>query len=863
MKRNRIKILCDIALCLVLLLSAIPFAASAQETPWVRDASSSGEIQLKLTGKLNGRGIFVFEGDTITYRHESEAEYPRDVTIDDMPWDDLTKPFKLDYATEAPKAVITSLGGPRTVKLRKSEGYFAIEIDDSVYTWPSYRIVIATKKQAERKTRSLADMRIQRPPSDFGMSATMWFPGMEVPKSGRPAFDEASGATPREESPYQNNPDAPMFKQMYGSFGFIDTTTPKKTWEEGIRERKITLEGQFFGNGTFIFEGNTITYRHETREYPSTLTVNDVIWGTPIKPFLLPFKIEAAEFELKQTQGDRPVRLTKVSDDRFEVFFKDPEEPPGSTMCRYSITITPKKDAESGNRQEATASAQSEIKPAASAQTGPQSMPDVWFPSLDMNGMPKSGRPAFGNPFEEQLFDGPTDGMAHPAVPVTRMIIPPDSVNTSTAKIDVRGKVDKAAGFRFGKWFLTYLDAAPDPDRTSDSAPVPFEGEQASDVSVLGRPWDNLSEPHRIFAIIDPALMTRIHFEAGNCDVRYFEHGEELDVIVTNRTDKPAEFAFTLWNGPERKPDSTPVRSPGPFQSMPEPRRPGGMGSGFVYSPKPREYPAGTVSVEGNFDGRGVFLFEENMVVYRHERDKYPTGVKINGKNWNDLTKPFELGFTPDHEHAAILEKEVRNLVSLTLKPDAFELLIDDNAASSGDYYVRIGKKPDPKPEETASEKTASPQKKAPEASPKKPMNPVFGPGREVVIKGTVDRDAGFRMEGNTLSYLNYLAEGRVLYEISPGMTSYPMNRSIPLYGGDFASGVTVNGKPWTNLTRPFELNVSHGKLSAKIIRVDAGQCEIKYQHYRDLFEIALSNKADKPVPFELTLWISDPAESK
>ena len=127
------------------IISAVPFAVRAQsgEKPdaapkteaaaqqpekkaapakkWVRDASSSGEILLKLEGNLNGRGIFVFEGDTITYRHESEAEYPRNVTIDDMPWDDLTKPFKLDYATEAQKAVITSRNGPNTVKLRKSD----------------------------------------------------------------------------------------------------------------------------------------------------------------------------------------------------------------------------------------------------------------------------------------------------------------------------------------------------------------------------------------------------------------------------------------------------------------------------------------------------------------------------------------------------------------------------------------------------------------------------------------------------------------------------------------------------------------------------------------------------------------------
>ena len=244
---------------------------------WVGDASSSGEILLKLEGNLNGRGVFLFDGDTITYRHESEAEYPRHVTIDDMPWDDLTKPFKLDYATEAPKAVITSRNGPNTVKLRKGDGKFAIEIDDSVYTWPSYRIVVASQHQADRKSIALRDLPIRRPPTDFVMPAMTGFPSLDMngmPKSGRPAFDESSGAAPRKESPYQNDPDAPMFTRRYNSFGQIDRSTPEGIWEEGISQRKIILTGQFFGNGTFVFEGDTIRIsraRSCWRRWPRTL----------------------------------------------------------------------------------------------------------------------------------------------------------------------------------------------------------------------------------------------------------------------------------------------------------------------------------------------------------------------------------------------------------------------------------------------------------------------------------------------------------------------------------------------------------------------------------------------------------------
>ena len=409
-------------LCLglaVLASAATPFAASAssggiliqRETKpakkaWVRDASSSGEIQLKLEAKLNGPGVFVFEGDTITYRHESDAEYPREVTVDDMPWDDLTQPFKIDYEMDIPKAVITSSNGPRTFKVRKSDGQFRIEIDDSIYTWPNYVIVVATKKQVERKNTSLSDLRIQRPPSDFGAPAMMWFPGMEAPKSGRPAFDEASGAAPKKVSPYQNDPDAPRFNPSYDYWGNSTTSNSEKKWEEGIANRSITLTGQFFGNGTFIFEGRTITYRHETREYPSMVQVNDAIWGMPTKPFLLPFDIETAEFTVKQTKGDRRLKVAKVGDNRFEIFVKDPEGPPGSSLCQYAVTITPGKPVKpkskkssaakpqpqdkavhifsDGNTQEESpaTTSQSQAKPASKAEqkTGPANIPGGSIP---------------------------------------------------------------------------------------------------------------------------------------------------------------------------------------------------------------------------------------------------------------------------------------------------------------------------------------------------------------------------------------------------------------------------------------------------------------------------------------------------
>ena len=71
------------------------------------------------------------------------------------------------------------------------------------------------------------------------------------------------------------------------------------------------------------------------------MKINEAIWGVPTQPVELPFKIPTDGFELKQTAGDRPVKVTKIGEGCFEVYFKDPEAPSGSPESNYSITITP------------------------------------------------------------------------------------------------------------------------------------------------------------------------------------------------------------------------------------------------------------------------------------------------------------------------------------------------------------------------------------------------------------------------------------------------------------------------------------------------------------------------------------------
>lgn len=82
--------------------------------------------------------------------------------------------------------------------------------------------------------------------------------------------------------------------------------------------------------------------------------------------------------------------------------------------------------------------------------------------------------------------------------------------------------------------------------------------------------------------------------------------------------------------------------------------------------------PAGqeiTLVLEGKvYDG--VFTFEGNRIVYFHRNawgPLLPEDITVDGKPWKDLTKPFELDYTPDYAKAVILEKEIDDVRGVTL----------------------------------------------------------------------------------------------------------------------------------------------------------------------------------------------------
>ena len=97
-----------------------------------------------------------------------------------------------------------------------------------------------------------------------------------------------------------------------------------------------------------------------------------------------------------------------------------------------------------------------------------------------------------------------------------------------------------------------------------------------------------------------------------------------------------------------------------------------------------------TFVFEGEIDGEGTFVFQENRVFYKHSQYDYPKDVKINGQTWSDLNEPFELGYYPDLSSALVMEKTGRDTIRGTSFSDKFELYFYDSSISSAIYRVSI-----------------------------------------------------------------------------------------------------------------------------------------------------------------------------
>ena len=91
---------------------------------------------------------------------------------------------------------------------------------------------------------------------------------------------------------------------------------------------------------------------------------------------------------------------------------------------------------------------------------------------------------------------------------------------------------------------------------------------------------------------------------------------------------------------------------------------------------------------------RGEFIFEGNTIRFI-KGDPVPEDVTVDGKHWDDLSKPFELGYTPDFAKAGILQRDARppRAYYVNVSEKKFSLRIDEDNKSPDPFYVKLAMK--------------------------------------------------------------------------------------------------------------------------------------------------------------------------
>ena len=269
---------------------------SEQKTE-AEDSSENKEITLTIKGEISG-GEFIFEGNTIRFSNMMLRQ-PEDITVDGKPWKDLSKPFELDYTPDFAKAGILETSDKREFYVDAKEKSFSLRIANHS---PRNTLIPFHVKLA---------MKNQLPHIDLG--------------GYRPA------------PPVGKDPPQVM---TTGPDPYVIQAAAQ--WNDGIKERKIEIKAVIRGRGAFVFEGNTISYRRETGDYPDSVKVNGRRWTRmESRNFELPFQIETAHPEMVKTEGGNLVELTKIDDRKFEVIFDDSERPSRTHSPVYTVTIRP------------------------------------------------------------------------------------------------------------------------------------------------------------------------------------------------------------------------------------------------------------------------------------------------------------------------------------------------------------------------------------------------------------------------------------------------------------------------------------------------------------------------------------------
>ena len=622
MKRNRFYSFWRMTLGLALIAAAVPFAVRAQSGEKAApkaDADAPKEVTLTIEATVGERAFFVFTKDTIQYRASFNHAEPSGVTVDGKPWADLSKPFQLDYTPDFEKAKVVEKVGRGTIEVATLPNQFVLKIDDPEKTLSPYKVTIAVKDQVP-------------PPNSW------------------PGWEEQSVSLARPSS-------SAAARQPAGR-----TASAQET-KASAQETKDSAEQKTETNATSARAATDPPPGQTSTDFPSWLAMmqasashwDEPTGGTPHPRSQMGSGHDVSYATIGRVpKGRQRVRLTisAVVDRaaRFEIIKNKISYQPFHSDSIAGASGLTKIDSLEGNYP-------SDVTVNGKEWTNLRKPLELNFtPDLDaLNGLymdcgdisfscrygDETGNRSYSGRLVLEVFNkGPKPSPAEIVLSTTAL---PNEEVKDPADFEhnpftVRAVVDEEATFIFGKGMIRFVPGT--------------KGKQPTNVSIDGRSWDRLGEPFELRKrplnpeIVemkgrDSAKLTRkpaktYSYKPGDED--------EFELVIKDKYSNPAVDLYEI------KIDS---RKADPIQNQ---------ATSFMQrnsAPNdPADFEAGRFVLKGTFFGQADFVFEGSEVRYLHNNKcEDPAGVTIDGKSWDDLSKPFKLDASPlGMAHPDILE---------------------------------------------------------------------------------------------------------------------------------------------------------------------------------------------------------------
>ena len=761
-------------------------------------SADRAEITIQATG---GQGAFSFRKNRVVFTptsRKSARTYPKNVTVNDTSWTDLSTPFKLDYLPGLGTAKVLEATGSGFVRTEKRQDNIDMVFDNSsVFRGTPTRFIVDVEKRplpapdARFSAEIRADMDYAAAGFRFqGRTVTYWQLSDKTAKNvtvnGKPWTDldkpfELNFEVDPLRAQVMDRIGACTFEQLKHPDSYmlrVDNTGPapcgfvaelngdEPEAAANDSQETVTIGMEFRGSGRMTFRDNRIYFKLFSGGYPGELTVNGKPWDDPDLPFELDFvpEFSTAKIAAMKTLG-AAAELT-AEKDRAELFLNT-----SGSLRSYQLDLAMKK------RNDA-------VPGAAPAATEPET-------STASAGTGHMGFAGIG-PFSP----GAAANMVDP---------------NETIVFEVT--TDKGCTFTFAD--DTILCEVPQRVRPDDNVPL---------VTLNGRLLNDLGKPIVLNFIPDLAHAdVTVSFErrsriTGLADspvqIRR-ENGKMTVTTLEMNVFSHESASYSVRIAMKKLADSKRDPAAGERLTMDDPKRLANAGQIQNWSAMMQ----GIVNaMEGvqlrslDFDaevaGTGVFEFFGDRITYRHESGERPSGVTVGGKTWENLDEPFEMPFVADNYHETLSYRYAVDspVAAYPYKPvsvvgDRGRAYLATRGIAGADggtpcrYHVRY----------VMSELNLSKARK--DRPPKAvtgqvTVSGVRMPARDagtapdmatVVIEGVLDGRGSFVVEGNTISHNN--ATGKA------------------------PTRVTVNGKLWTDLAKPFELDfIPEFPASAKMV---------------------------------------------